>query len=242
MKFYYELLVKGGPVTWVIFACGIVATVIVIERLFHFHRAQINVPEFMRGLIKVLKRGNAVEAVSICDDTPGPVAYVLRAAIIHSSKGERRMRDAVDEAGLLEVPRLERSVSALATIASLSPLLGLLGTVVGMIALFQDMAVAQQFVDVKTLADGIWGALISTAAGLIVGIPAWGFYNHFVRRIDGMVLDMEKAAAELIFFLSEHPVAPDSTGAAADAAEPTASDVSASEPDLKTPAAGEVQA
>ncbi|MFT5128664.1 MAG: biopolymer transport protein ExbB [Rhodothermales bacterium] len=207
MEFFPTLLIIGGPITWIITFFAVVSTLMILERLLHFHRAQINVPEFLRGVINVLKRGNAVEAVSICDDTPGPVAYVLRAAILRCEHGERVMKQAVEEASLLEIPRLERSLGALATIATLAPVLGLLGTVVGVIQLFQDMeAAGGAFVDVKILSQGIWQALISTAAGLCVGIPVHGFYNYYVRRVDNIILDMEKAASELIFFLSENPI------------------------------------
>lgn len=203
----FEMVLKGGWITWVILLGGLGAMVIIVERLLHFHRCQINVPEFMRGVINVLKRGNALEAISICDDTPGPVAYIMRAAIMHCDRGEHDMKKAVEEASMYEVPRLERSITALGTIATMAPLAGLLGTVIGMITTFQNMANAgSSFIPAQELADGIWVALISTAAGLLVGIPAQGFYNYFVRRVDHVALDMEKAASELIFFLCENPV------------------------------------
>ena len=177
--------------------------VIVAERLLHFHRAQINVSEFMRGVINVLRRKNTVEAISICDETPGPVSHLLRAAILRSSKGERAMYQAVEEAGLAEIPRLEKSLKALATIAHLTPLMGLLGTVIGMITLFQSMEQTGTFVDTKILAAGIWQALLSTAAGLTIAIPSYGFYNYFVGRTTSIITEMEKASSEMINFLKE---------------------------------------
>ena len=114
------------------------------------------------------------------------------------------MQQAVEEAGLAEIPRLEKFLNALATVAYITPLLGLLGTVIGMITLFQGMEHAGTFVDTKSLAVGIWQALLSTAAGLTIAIPAYGFYNYFVGRIDSIVVEMEKASSEMIYFLIEN--------------------------------------
>ena len=206
MTLFQELLVKGGPITWLIFALGLISLIMIFERLLHFHRVQINVPEFMRGVINVLKRRNIVEAISICDETPGPVAQLLRAAILRSNRGDAAMHRAVEESGLAEIPRLEKFLKALATISYITPLLGLLGTVIGMITLFQSMEQAGTFVDTKTLAAGIWQALLSTAAGLAIAIPSYGFYNYFIGRIDNIIVEMEKASSEIINFLVENDI------------------------------------
>jgi biopolymer transport protein ExbB len=204
MPLFFALLVKGGPIAFLIFVLGLISVFIFFERFFHFHRAQIDVPEFLRGIFNVLKRGNVMEAVSLCDETPGPVAQITRAAVIRCDKGEVEMDRAMLEASLTEVPRLERNLKLLASIVYLAPLLGLLGTVVGMIELFQQMEGAGVFVKTETLAGGIWKALISTAAGLCVAIPAHGFYVYFQSRIEQFLLDMEKASLEVIHFLAEH--------------------------------------
>ncbi len=203
MSVFLELLAKGGPITWMIFGLGFISVFWTIERLLHFHRAQINVQEFLRGVINVLKRDNVVEAISICDETPGPVSQVLRAVILRSGQGAQGMQQAVEDTGLSEIPRLERNLKGLATIAYVAPLLGLLGTVIGMITLFQSMEQAGTFVETRTLAGGIWQALLSTAAGLTVAIPSHGFYNYFVGRLDSIVVEMEKASSEMIYFLTE---------------------------------------
>ena len=204
MSLFLELLMKGGPITLLIFVLGLISFIMILERIFHFHRAQINVPEFMRGVINVLKRNNTIEAISICDETPGPVAQLLRAAILRCGKGEKAMNQAVQEVGLAEIPRLEKCLKALATIAYIAPLLGLLGTVIGMITLFQSMEQSGTFVDTKSLAAGIWQALLSTAAGLTIAIPSYGFYNYFIGRIDSIIVEMEKASSEMIYFLLEN--------------------------------------
>ena len=206
LSYLQELVAKGGVIMWIILACSVVAIFIILERFWHYHRAQIDVPEFLHGLTNVLKRKNAVEAVSICDETPGPVAHVVRAAVIHSGEDEARLRQAIEEASLVEVPRLEKNLKALATIAHITPLLGLLGTVVGMIGAFQAIEGAGAFVSTGQLAGHIWEALLTTAAGLSVGIPAAAFYNFLHGRVESLLLDMQKAGAEIVYFLRNNPV------------------------------------
>src|SRR5437763_12504577 len=133
------LLSKGGPVLWLILLAGAVAIVVIVERFLHCHRAQINSIEFLSGVRNVLKRDNVVEAISICDATPGPVARLVKTAILNRDQGRERVREALEEAGLAEVPRLEEKLNLLATIAQLAPLLGLLGTVLGLMKTFLYM-------------------------------------------------------------------------------------------------------
>src|SRR3989449_9897099 len=133
------LLRDGGLVLWVILFSSAVAVVVFIERFLHCHRAQINSTEFLNGVRTVLKRENVVEALSICDATPGPGARVVKRRILNRDSGRDRVREALEEAGLSEVPRLEEKLNLLATMAQLAPLLGLLGTVLGFIQTFRLM-------------------------------------------------------------------------------------------------------
>src|SRR6184192_4663956 len=162
------LLANGGPVIWLILIAAAVAIVIFIERFLHYHRAQINSNEFLNGVRTVLKRDNVVEAISICDATPGPVARLVKTAVLNRDHGRDRVREALEEAGLAEVPRLEEKLNLLATIAQLAPLLGLLGTVVGFIQTFSLMQEAGLNAHVGQLSTGVWKALICGAAGLAV--------------------------------------------------------------------------
>src|SRR3954471_19155534 len=167
-----ELLKAGGPVLWLIILTSAVAVVVFIERFFHCHRAQINSIEFLNGIRTVLKRDNVVEAISICDATPGPVARLVKTAILNRDGGRERVREALEEAGLAEVPRLEEKLNLLATIAQLAPLLGLLGTMLGFIQTFLHMKSAGLNAHIRDLSRGVWKALICGAAGLAVAIPA----------------------------------------------------------------------
>ncbi len=204
MMWVQQLMEDGGLIMWVIVICSLISVFIILERLFHYHRAQLDVEEFLHGLFNVLRRNNTVEAIAICDETPGPVAHSLRAAILHCEKDEAGLRQAVEEASLAEVPRLEKRLKALATIAHITPLLGLLGTVIGMIGAFQAMQDAGAFVSTVDLAKHIRQALLTTAAGLCVAIPAYAFYNFLVSKVQSLVLEMEKAGREMIYFLTHH--------------------------------------
>src|SRR5437660_7499497 len=154
-----SFLSNGGPVLWLILVSSAVAIAVFIERYLHCHRAQINSTEFLNGVRTVLKRDNVVEALSICDATPGPVARLVKTAILNRDHGRDRVREALEEAGLAEVPRLEEKLNLLATIAQLAPLLGLLRTVRGFIQTFMTMQNNGLNAKVVDLSDGIWKAL-----------------------------------------------------------------------------------
>ncbi|TMQ01016.1 MAG: MotA/TolQ/ExbB proton channel family protein [Verrucomicrobia bacterium] len=196
------LLDDGGPMAWLLMMMGAVVIVVFIERLLHYHRAQINSTEFLSGVRNVLKRENVVEALSICDATPGPVARLVKTAILNRDRGREGVRDALEEAGLLEVPRLEDKLNLLATIAQIAPLMGLLGTVMGFMRMFLQLQREGTFATPDRLAGGIWGALISMAAGLAVAIPTYAGYNYLVNRVNSIVLDMEKASTEILNIVS----------------------------------------
>lgn len=203
------LLVNGGPVMWLILIAAATAAVVFIERALYCHRSQINSAEFLNGVRTVVKRGNVVEAISICDATPGPVARLVKAAILHREQGRERVREAVEEAGLTEVPRLEEKLNLLATIAQIAPLLGLFGTIIGFIQVFSHLQSAGLYAHISgedpySLASGIWQSLICAAGGIAVAIPAHAGYNYLVSRVNKIVLDMERAAAEIVNIVSEN--------------------------------------
>ena len=196
------LLAHGTLMTWLLLALSAVVIVVFIERLLHYHRAQINSMAFLNGVRNVLKRDNVVEALSICEATPGPVARLVKTAILNRDRGREGVRDALEEAGLLEVPRLEDKLNLLATIAQIAPLMGLLGTVMGFMSMFHELQQSGAFATPDRLAGGIWGALISMAGGLAVAIPTYAGYNYLVSRVNSIVLGMEKASTEILNIVS----------------------------------------
>ena len=199
-----DLIGSGGPMLWVIFFAGAAGIVIFIERALHCHRAQINSTEFLNGVRTVIKRDNVVEAISICDATPGPVARLVKVAILNRDHGRDRVREALEEAGLSEVPRLEQRLDLLATIAQLAPLMGLLGTVLGFIKSFAILQGQALYANSSTLTEGVGQALICCAAGLAVAIPIHAGYNYLVSRVNTIVTDMERAANEIVNIVTEN--------------------------------------
>src|SRR6266852_9738023 len=149
------LLSHGGPMIWLILGASAVALAVFIERVLHFHRAQINSMEFLNGVRNVLKRENVVEALSICDATPGPVARLVKVAILNREKGQEGVREALEEAGLIEVPPLEDKLNLLATIAQITPLMGLLGTVLGFIKIFTTLQNSQTLANLQDVSGGV---------------------------------------------------------------------------------------
>jgi biopolymer transport protein ExbB len=198
------LLANGGPVIWLILIAAAIALVTFIERVLHCHRAQINSAEFLNGVRNVLKRDNIVEAISICDATPGPVARLVKTAILNRDRGRERVRETVEEAGLTEVPLLEEKLNLLATIAQIAPLLGLLGTILGFIRVFKQVQVDGLYAHIGSLSTGIWESLICAAAGIAVAIPVHAGYNYLVSRINKIVLDMERASDEIVNIVTEN--------------------------------------
>ena len=198
-----NLLAHGGLMLWVILFLGAVGIVVFIERFLHCHRAQINSTEFLNGVRTVLKRDNIVEALSICDATPGPVARLVKTAILSRDQGRDRVREAVEASGHAEVPRLEERLDLLATITRLAPLLGLLGTVLGFMDVFMKIESAGLHAHVNLLSAGVWKALTCTAAGLAVAIPLHAAHNYLVNRVNSIIREMERVAVEIVNIVTD---------------------------------------
>src|SRR2546429_7879872 len=181
------LLEHGGPMTWLLLIMSAVVIVVFVERLLHYHRAQINSMEFLNGVRNVLKRENVVEALSICDATPGPVARLVKVAILNRERGREGVREALEEAGLVEIPPLEDKLNLLATIAQIAPLMGLLGTVLGFLKIFLKLQQQGTFATPNLLAGGIWESLICMAAGLAVDILTYDGYNYLLHCVNCIV-------------------------------------------------------
>lgn len=197
-----EIMIKGGPLMWFILAASLLALILFLERLLHLHRAQIDTNSFLNGIYTNLKRSNYLEAITICEDTPGPVARIVQAAILHRDEDEESIRRAMEEVGQVEMPRLENHLSWLATLAKITPLLGLAGTVLGMIGTFAIVYEQSPLVHSGELAAGMYAALISTFAGLVVAIPIYCAYNFLLSRVESIAVDMDTAAWDILSFLT----------------------------------------
>lgn len=198
----FRIMEMGGPLMYPILLCSILFIAILIERLYHLHRARIDTNEFISGIRNILRKREIAEAISVCDSMPGPVAHIVKAGIRKHDHPKDEIKETIEDAALHEVPRLEKNLNVLATVAHIAPLLGLLGTVLGMINAFQEIQRESGRVNAADLAGGIWEALITTAAGLSVAIPAYVAYNYLVSRVGALVLDMEKSATEVVNLLT----------------------------------------
>jgi biopolymer transport protein ExbB len=201
----WDLVQKGGPMMYLIILSSVLAFGVVIERMYHLNRARIDSDKFMDKIMDVLKHNKIIEAIEMCNATPGPIAHIVKAGILKHDRSKHEIREAVEEAAQLEVPRLEKHLPVLATVAHVAPLLGLLGTVTGMIKAFQviqQKASSMVPVNPGDLAGGIWEALLATLAGLSVAIPTYVAYNYLVSQVDNLVYDMERSATDLVNLLS----------------------------------------
>jgi len=202
----WQVFLAGGPVMWPILFCSIFAVAIILEKVFYLHKIKIDTQDFLSRVLDNIKRHQIKEALQSCDDTKNPISNILKAGILKYDRPRDQIKETIEDASLYEVPKLERNLTALATIAHISPLLGLLGTVTGMVRCFQTIqAKSTSFNPVSPgdLAGGIWEALLTTVYGLIVAIPTFVAYNYLVSRVNNFILEMEKASTELVNFLTE---------------------------------------
>jgi biopolymer transport protein ExbB len=195
-------LAQYGFVFWIIVILGIDSFVTFLTRILQLRRAQIDYADFIKGICNVLKNGNVDEAIMICEETPGPVAAVVLTAIRHRHADCTALREAVDNAGRAEISRMERRQAAIAITCQIAPLLGLLGTLFGVLKIVHAAHAQSPLVQSVDLTTGLMQALVSTIAGLLVAIPCHAMYAILMVRIERIVIDMEAAAAEIVAYLT----------------------------------------
>lgn len=198
---------KMGFVFWPLALCSVTALTFIIERFFTFARARskIGAEQFMASITDSLRNENIMEAVSTCEDAGGPLANVLKAGLLRYSQAQieerqitkEEIQEAIEEAELLETPELEKNLPVLGTVAVVSPLFGLLGTVTGMIDAFTTIAL-EGTGDPQQLAGGISQALLTTAAGLTIAIPCLIFYQLFDSWVNRYVLEIGQVSTEIV--------------------------------------------
>ncbi|MFH0762397.1 MAG: MotA/TolQ/ExbB proton channel family protein [Candidatus Omnitrophota bacterium] len=202
----WQVFLAGGPIMWPILLSSVFALAIALEKFWLLHKISIDTQEFLKNILDKMKRHDTKEALQVCDSTKSPIANILKAGILKYDRPRPQIIEAIEDSSLYEIPRIEKNLSVLATIAHVAPLLGLLGTVTGMVRCFQTIqakATSLNPVSPGDLAGGIWEALLTTVAGLIVAIPTFVAYNYLVNRVNNFILEMEKASTELVNFLTE---------------------------------------
>lgn len=192
-----ELFLKGGGFMYPLLVASIIGVAVIIERAVTLSRARTDVRKLMKRVLDALHSKGVDAAAAECERTKGPIAAILHAGLKRAERGTDAVERAIETAGTIETSFLERGLIWLATLATIAPLLGFLGTVSGMIRAFNAIAEAEQ-VNAKLVASGISEALITTATGLLVAIPMQAFHNFFVAQIDRFIIEMEETTADLV--------------------------------------------
>lgn len=197
----WDIIQAGGVIMALILFTAFVAIVIIIERFLFFRRSKIDEDTLLARLKGALEKGHFDEALSICDANPSSVTNLVKVGIEHRDRDDNTIRELILSAANMEIPKMERFISSLGTIAHVAPLLGLLGTVTGNINAFGVLGEFGAGGDTGALAVGIAEALLTTAAGIIVSIPATMFYNFFVTKVNHTIIRLENRVNDLVVFL-----------------------------------------
>jgi biopolymer transport protein ExbB len=202
----WQWMVKGGPVMVPIILCSFFALAIIIERMLFYYSIRFNKRAIVSEILDKVRKNRISEAIEVCDKNPFYITSILKAGLLHHEESKEIIKESMEDASLYEIPKLEKNLNFLSTIAHVSPLLGLLGTVTGLVKCFkiiEKKAGVAGIVNPSDLAGGIWEALITTVAGLCVAIPSYIAYHYFVHKVDLSVLEAERAATELLEILSQ---------------------------------------
>ena len=197
----YELVLKGGWIMAILGLLSVIAVYIFIERFFTINKASREDRNFMNNIKDFIKSGKVDAAMALCKSNKSPIARMIEKGLMRIGRPLNDINAAIENVGKLEVSRLEKNVAGLATIAGAAPMLGFLGTVIGMIIAFYDMSMAGN--NIALLSSGIYQAMITTVGGLIVGILAFVCYNILVARVEKLVYLLEARSTEFMDLLNE---------------------------------------
>jgi biopolymer transport protein ExbB len=192
---------KGGPMLWVLAGLALLGLMLFIERSLYLHRGHIPAKSFVDGIKNILAKRRLIEALTLCEETPGPVAAVVKAALLHADDSADVMRFHVQEAAVVELPALERRLGSIAAVAQVAPLVGLLGTVLGLISTFSAFEKGGHYAMPGALSAGMWQALLATAGSLALAIPAHLAYHFLSGRVRAIVRDIEWSGNEIMKYL-----------------------------------------
>ncbi|TAG10687.1 MAG: MotA/TolQ/ExbB proton channel family protein [Verrucomicrobia bacterium] len=197
------MIEQGGPLVWLLLGLAFIGSVFIVERLFYFNRARINVGDLLVGLSHHIRRRSFAEALHIAARAPGPVARVTHAALQRYYLERGDLRHIVQEAGQLEVPKIEKNIRAILAVSLLAPMLGLLGTMVGMLETVQKVSEVGGFTDPAEMTQGVFMALITSVIGLTIAVPMYLFYLYFVGRAKRLVHRIERAGIEIVHLIAD---------------------------------------
>jgi biopolymer transport protein ExbB len=199
----YDLTLKGGWIMAVLGVLSIIAVYIFIERFLAIKKASQDDKHFMNNIRDFMHTGRLDSALSLCRNNDSPIARMIEKGLLRIGRPLNDINTAIENVGKLEVAKMEKNIAGLATIAGAAPMLGFLGTVIGMIVAFYDMSMAGNNIDIALLSNGIYQAMVTTVGGLIVGIFALVFYNLLVAKVEKLVFILEARASEFMDLLHE---------------------------------------
>ncbi len=201
---WWEMALKGGWIMLPILALSVVAIFIFIDRYMAILRAQKVDQNFMHRIKEYIHEGRIDSALSLCRSTDNPVSKMIEKGIMRIGHPINDVTTAIENVGKLEVYKLEKNLPTLATVSGAAPMIGFLGTVIGMIKAFYDMSqVAGGNVNIQLLSDGIYTAMVTTVAGLMVGIVAYLAYNMLTAKVEKIVFKLEATTTEFMDLLNE---------------------------------------
>ena len=196
-----DYVARGGIVMIPILVCSVVALIIIFERLWSLQRKRIFRFDILDTIEQLLREHKIPEATTLCKRHDSTMTRLILVALLNSDRPKAEIKELIEDHGRQEVPFLERYLTMLGTIASISPFLGLLGTVVGLLRVFDAISQEGGVTNAAILSSGIQNALITTVAGLCVAIPSLVAYNYFARRAEGLVLEVERISLRLLNIL-----------------------------------------
>ena len=199
----FDKFQQGGIFMWPIFLMSLAALAVFIERVLFLHRNQIRSREFLAGIENTLKKGRLVEALTVCQDTPGPAAAMVKAGLMSFRKSDEEIRESVREAAVVELGPIKRRIGALYAITHVAPIFGLLGTLIGLIDAFSQYEEQGVYLNAGFLSGSMWQALISTATGLALSAVCILGHHFLVGRIHSIVQEMEWLGSELLLSFVE---------------------------------------
>ena len=194
----WSLFSMGGPLMWVLLALSVLAIYIIGRKWWMIKNASKIDPHFMQDIRDYLTEGKTKSAVTLCRKYDNPVARMIETGIHRLGRPMSDIQSAIENTGNIEVARLEKSLPILATIAGGAPMIGFLGTVMGMVKAFFNMSKAGNNIDITLLSDGIYTAMLTTVGGLVVGIIAYFGYNWLTSQVGNLVYKMESSTMEFI--------------------------------------------
>ncbi|NPV52887.1 MAG: MotA/TolQ/ExbB proton channel family protein [Firmicutes bacterium] len=197
-----DMLIKGGPVMIPLLLCSVLALAITFERIYYLWRTRTDPERALQAVTLALEHGRIGDAIAAVEKFRGQIGSLMSAALVSYGKERDEIEAAMRAAGEKEVYKMEKRVSVLDMLVTISPLLGLLGTVTGIIKSFKVLATSPQILDPGQLSAGIAEALITTAAGLIIAVPTLAFHTYIVGIIDRRILEMDEFSNDLLDILA----------------------------------------